>query len=416
MASLKNRMIIILLILLIFITNIAMISSISSGFVQTRGTRFLLNKSPFLFNGFNSYWMMHIAANPNERYKVSNVFRDAVAAGLTVCRTWAFSDGGGGEALQISPGVYNEQVFQSLDFVVSEAKKYGIHLILTLTNNYKDFGGRPQYVEWARNAGANIDKDDDFYTNLIVKGYYKNHVQKVLSRMNTITGVAYKDEPTIMAWELINEPRCVVDYSGKTIHAWVQEMAGYTKSIDRNHLLSVGMEGFYGDSIPKRKQFNPGYQEYGTDFISNHLIKEIDFATIHSYADAWLPSENNEAQMIFVQRWIMSHTIDTKKILKKPLVFSEFGKSIKEHGYNISTRDAFMNSIYTSIYGVARKGALAGGLVWQILAEEMESYDDGYGIVLSQSPSTRGIISLQSHQMNDLQKKMGRTHDFIFNN
>ncbi|KAG9129044.1 hypothetical protein Leryth_016871 [Lithospermum erythrorhizon] len=351
MASLKNRMIIILLILLIFITNIAMISSISSGFVQTRGTRFLLNKSPFLFNGFNSYWMMHIAANPNERYKVSNVFRDAVAAGLTVCRTWAFSDGGGGEALQISPGVYNEQVFQ-----------------------------------------------------------------KVLSRMNTITGVAYKDEPTIMAWELINEPRCVVDYSGKTIHAWVQEMAGYTKSIDRNHLLSVGMEGFYGDSIPKRKQFNPGYQEYGTDFISNHLIKEIDFATIHSYADAWLPSENNEAQMIFVQRWIMSHTIDTKKILKKPLVFSEFGKSIKEHGYNISTRDAFMNSIYTSIYGVARKGALAGGLVWQILAEEMESYDDGYGIVLSQSPSTRGIISLQSHQMNDLQKKMGRTHDFIFNN
>lgn len=71
------------------------------------------NGSPFFFNGFNSYWMMNVASDPNQRYKVSNVFRDAAAAGLTVCRTWAFSDGGS-QALQISPGVYDERVFQVL--------------------------------------------------------------------------------------------------------------------------------------------------------------------------------------------------------------------------------------------------------------------------------------------------------------
>lgn len=63
-------------------------------------------------------------------------------------------------------------------------------------------------------------------------------------------------------------------------------MASYLKSIEKKHLLEVGMEGFYGDSVPDRKQYNPGYQ-VGTDFISNHQIKEIDFATIHAYPDQW---------------------------------------------------------------------------------------------------------------------------------
>nr|CAN71607.1 hypothetical protein VITISV_015565 [Vitis vinifera]CAN71993.1 hypothetical protein VITISV_023481 [Vitis vinifera] len=89
-----------------------------------------------------------------------------------------------------------------------------------------------------------------------------------------------------MAWELINEPRCQVDYSGKTLNGWIQEMASFVKSIDSNHLLTVGMEGFYGDSMPEKKAINPGYQ-VGTDFISNHLIKEIDFSTIHAYPDIW---------------------------------------------------------------------------------------------------------------------------------
>lgn len=67
---------------------------------------------------------------------------------------------------------------------------------------------------------------------------------------------------------------------------WVREMAGYVKSIDRNHLLEIGLEGFYGESMPEKKGFNPGYQ-VGTDFISNNQIPEVDFATIHLYPDQW---------------------------------------------------------------------------------------------------------------------------------
>ncbi|THU51317.1 hypothetical protein C4D60_Mb06t29750 [Musa balbisiana] len=65
--------------------------------------------------------------------------------------------------------------------------------------------------KWARDAGVAVNGEDDFYTNPVVKGYYKNHIQRLLTRINSITNVAYKDDPTIMAWELINEPRCQAD-------------------------------------------------------------------------------------------------------------------------------------------------------------------------------------------------------------
>ncbi|CAL9119058.1 unnamed protein product [Musa textilis] len=283
-------------------------------FIGRSGSKLVVNGSPFLFNGFNAYWLMSVASY--DRAKVSKTLSDATAAGLTVCRTWAFNDGGN-SPLQSSPGVYNENVFQvplstsvrvALDFVVSEAKNNGIRLILSLINNFKDYGGRPQYVQWARNAGESIQTDDDFYTNAKVKQYYKNHVQKVLTRVNTITKIAYKDDPTIMSWELMNEPRCEVDHSGKTVTAWVKEMAAYTKSIDGKHLLEVGFEGFYGDSTPdKIKLYNPNAYQLGTDYITSNQVNEIDYTTIHAYPDIWLQGQSEKVRKTFLQKWISSH-------------------------------------------------------------------------------------------------------------
>lgn len=62
--------------------------------------------------------------------------------------------------------------------MISEARKYGIKLVLSLVNSYENFGGRKQYVEWARSQGQqSISSEDDFFTNYVVKGYYKNHIK-----------------------------------------------------------------------------------------------------------------------------------------------------------------------------------------------------------------------------------------------
>ncbi|KAJ6822296.1 mannan endo-1,4-beta-mannosidase 1 [Iris pallida] len=377
------------------------------GFVRTHGHHFVVNGNPFFANGFNAYWLMSIASDPSQRPKVTSALAQASAHGLSVARTWAFSDGGS-TPLQYSPGSYNEQMFKGLDFVISEARKYKIRLILSLVNNYENFGGKGQYVQWARSQGQAIGSDDDFFTNPLVKAYYKNHVKAVLSRHNTITGVAYKDDPTIFAWELMNEPRCPSDLSGKSIQNWITEMAAHVKSIDSNHLLEAGLEGFYGESSPQMKQDNPGFQ-VGTDFIANNQIAGIDFATLHSYPDQWISNSNDQAQVAFLNKWLDTHIRDAEVVLKKPLLLTEFGKSWKDPGYSSSQRDAMFSTIYRKIYWSARTGgATAGGLFWQLLAEGMDNYRDGYEIVLGQTPSTTGIISSQCRLLHHLGKLYAR--------
>ncbi|XP_075517030.1 mannan endo-1,4-beta-mannosidase 7-like [Primulina tabacum] len=396
-----------LVIFLIYERKIYFKVSAEDGFVSTEGVHFMLNGTPFYANGFNAYWLMYLASDKSQRNKVSSAFEEAANHGLAIARTWAFGDGGY-FSLQYSPGSYNEQMFQGLDFVISEAGRYGMKLILSLVNNYEDSGGKKRYVEWARNQGQHISSDDDFFTNSLVKGYYRNHIKVVLTRQNSITGVAYKDDPTIMAWELMNEPRCANDESGRTIQAWISEMASYLKSIDTNHLLEAGLEGFYGQS-DSQKQQNIPYFQVGTDFISNNQIPHIDFVTVHSYPDQWLTSESDEAQLSFLSNWLESHIHDAHDILQKPLLFAEFGKSSRDPGYDTNKRDELLSVVYSAIYSSATGGgAAAGGLFWQLLTEGMDNFRDGYEIIFNESPSTDGVIVEQSRKLNKIRRMYAR--------
>ncbi|GLT75550.1 hypothetical protein SLA2020_472670 [Shorea laevis] len=369
--------------------------------VQKDGNQFVVNGQPFYLNGFNTYWLMVFSADNSTRGKVTEVLQQASSVGLTVCRTWAFNDGQW-RALQKSPGVYDEEVFKGLDFVVSEAKKYKIRLILSFANNWDAYGGKPQYVKWGKDAGLNLTSDDDFFSHPTLRGYYKAHVKTVLNRVNTFTNITYKNDPTIFAWELMNEPRCTSDPSGDKLQSWIQEMAVYVKSIDAKHLVEIGLEGFYGPSAPERAQFNPNSYatQVGTDFIRNHQALGVDFASVHIYPDSWISQTISDAHLQFTKSWMEAHIEDAEKYLNMPVLFSEFGVSSKDPGYNSSFRDTFFSTVYNTLLNSTKKGGSgAGSLFWQLFPEGTEYMNDDYAIVLSKSPSTSNIISLHSTRL-----------------
>ncbi|KAF7296830.1 Glycoside hydrolase family 5 protein [Mycena indigotica] len=96
-----------------------------------------------------------------------------------------------------------------------------------------------------------------------------------------------------MAWELANEPRCAGSTSvasatcnTTTITTWAADISSYIKSIDKNHLVAIGDEGFFNQ--PGSHDYDYVYQgSAGVDFAANMLISSLDFGTFHMYPDAW---------------------------------------------------------------------------------------------------------------------------------
>ena len=332
-------------------------------FVQVDSTnaRFVLGGKPFYFSGTNAYYLMQETADG------STVPLDALDAaavsGFHVVRTWGFNDsdpgnvaaGGNPDAsiLQLSPGVYQDSAWKAMDFVIAEAAKRNIHLIITLVNNWDAYGGMNRYVQWAGLSGHDL-----FYTDPGVKQLYKNYVHDFVSRVNSITGVAYKNDPTIMAWELANEAECKSDLGASqgTLLGWYAEMSAFLKSVDSNHLVATGEEGF--DVTTSGYTSFTSYTTYfflfsltdGTSFSQNVALPDIDFGGIHLYPDTWQWLDPVSDGV----NWISDH-VKIARAHGKPLLLGEYGLEKSPH------------SIYKTWLDTVDATNAAGGLLWEFV-------------------------------------------------
>ena len=228
------------------------------------------------------------------REQVLEMLDRAAASGFNTVRTWAYSVGER-QPMQTHPGVYHEPSFEGLDWVLYEAGKRGVRLVLVLTDYWEHHGGVSQYLDWAaarrRGGGAFPEvfeaSKSAFFSDPDCGRMYKANAKALIERVNAFTGVSYRDDPTIFAWELINEPRC--RGCGARLQAWIEEMAKYVKRLDPNHMLSTGEEGFYAGDARGSARVNPEVwaSTTGQDFIANHAVPEIDFAVAHLWPDNW---------------------------------------------------------------------------------------------------------------------------------
>jgi mannan endo-1,4-beta-mannosidase len=336
----------------------------AGGFVTRHGSQLKLDDKQFRFAGTNNYYLMY-----KSKLMVDDVFADASTAGFTVLRTWGWLDIGNQDGSNSVAGkadgvyfqywdgakpAYNDGAdgLQRLDYVLYRARQAGIKLVIPFTNNWRDFGGMDQYVRW---AGGQFH--DDFYTNPTIRGWYQSWIAHVLNRTNTLTGIKYKDDPTVMTWELGNEPRCkgsgVYPQSAtcttQTLTTWADEMSRYIKSVDGRHLVSVGDEGFFCDDATSSDwTVNCGE---GVDNLALTRLPAIDVMSYHLYPDGW-----GKDYTTWSTDWITRHVRSARQ-LGKAVMLGEFGVS------NKATR----NPVYQS-WTNAFIGAGGNGLLYWILS------------------------------------------------
>jgi mannan endo-1,4-beta-mannosidase len=240
-----------------------------------------------------------------------------------------------------------ENGLERLDHLIAGAERAGIRLILPLVNHWPDFGGMDRYVEWFEAASR-----DAFYTDPAIRGAYQSYVEQVLTRINTVTGRPYKDEPSILAWELANEPRCDCSDGGAILIEWVGEMSRWIKQNDPNHLLGVGDEGFFG--------------KHGVDCAAYLEVPDIDFGTFHLYPQAWKQRD----PLNFGLRWIEQH-LAAGRSAGKPMLLEEYGMTVGGPRGLSSTSER--EDIYRAWLRAILEHEGAGDLAWMLASTDDET-------------------------------------------
>lgn len=304
---------------------IAKAGAAASPFAQRCGIHFCFNGQPFYFAGANTYDVFTYGGSfgDTETQYMDKARIDAHFAHLqqdkvTVLRTWMF-DHESWHGFESSKGVYNEQQFALFDYIIQSAKAHNVMLIPVFENYWEAYGGIDTRLAWEGLSGGHPGRAK-FFNKQVCPGcftQYKNYVNYALNRVNHYSGVKYKDEPSIFAWELMNEPRyqdvsADENASGATLRAWVDEMGAYVKSIDANHLLGTGLEGH-------EAKYGFGGNE-GNPFVYIHQSPYIDFTSAHPYPDEGWAGLDIPKTKTLIRAWIS----DSHNVVGKPFYMGEW--------------------------------------------------------------------------------------------
>lgn len=251
-------------------------------------TAFEIGGKPFRFIGaFVPGWYWGQWSSENDLA----IITEAKQAGITVLHVMP-------PPYEYPLGNFIESELVRLDHFVDIANQNGMYVMIPFVHGLgiTSWEGSPFY-----NAGG---IEGLIHRPEFRKGF-KNHMQAVISRTNTINGLKYSEDPTIMAWMVIEElvsapfnyPDGFPNVTVAEVADWLEENAAFIKQIDPNHLVTINTTGAID-------AFDAQNEKWETIFE----VPSLDFIEL----------EDAEARILLHEDWM--YTFDRIFALDKPIV------------------------------------------------------------------------------------------------
>jgi mannan endo-1,4-beta-mannosidase len=428
-----------ILLSFLIIFSLVSCSKKQDSFIRVSGTSFVKNGQPYHFLGTNVWYGINLASagKGGDRERLRRELDNLKNLGVTNLRIMAGSEGPDTEpyrmvpSMQPSAGEYNQEILEGLDFLLAEMQARDMHAVMCLTNFWNWSGGIPQYLVWAGAAdsvpyppphpGGNWDVFQkfaaSFYSNEKANTLFRNHIEFIVNRKNSVNGAQYREDPTIMSWELANEPRGINNIDA--FRKWAHSTAAYLKSLDKNHLVTIGSEGETSNSFA------------GNHPAEDHNDPAIDYMAFHLWVENWSifdpakPDSTIIAATEFAKQYIARHE-SVGRTLGKPVVLEEFGISRDQKNFDPSAttkiRDRYYKEVFEEVCSLAAKpgSALGGcnfwtwsgegkpehvGKLWlpgEVLTGEPPHEEQGWYSIYASDSSTCRIIRDYSEKMTGL--------------
>lgn len=368
------------------------------GFVRREGTRFTIDGKPYRYAGANLWYGAWLGADApyGDRARLRRELDALAATGITNLRVLASSEQSPllhavEPAMHDGRGHYDPALLGGLDYLLAEMAKRRMRAVLYLTNFWEWSGGMMTYLSYV-DQGRYINMNDPahpwpafpdhvarFYGNPAAVALYRAHIRAMVGRTNGITGTAYAQDPTIMAWQLANEPRpggsAAIGLAAlPAFHAWVRSSARLIKALAPHQLVSTGSEGLKGSL------------ERAEIVTATHAIPEIDYLTCHVWPLnwGWIDAANlagtEAAGAARVSAYLDRH-VAIATDLGKPLVIEEFGYPRDGGSFDPAAGTAFRDRYYRLIHAaveadIARGGPTAGSNFWAWSGEGRAAHAD----------------------------------------
>ena len=351
--------------------------------ITVKDGQFIRNGEPYYFVGTN-FWYGAILGSEGEGGNRERLVRELdfmKSHGIDNLRVLVGGEGENGllgkiePNLQPEPGLYNDDVLAGLDFLMMELGKRGMTAVLYFNNAWEWSGGYTQYVAWANNTPVLVPRVDgwfsynafagEFVRNERAKELFFNHLRYIITRTNRYTGIKYIEDPAIFSWQICNEPRAFSskEQDNKEAFAeWIAASAKLIRSLDPNHMISTGSEGFYGC-------------EWDMALCERiHALDEISYINCHvwPYNWKWMRGDNMVADLdrscANTKEYIDMH-IGLGHSINKPVVVEEFGMPRDNMDFHKGSPVVCRDKYYTFVFDLILKdkeqnGPFAGCNFW----------------------------------------------------